>query len=293
MRLNDERFAQLVREDEIDILVDLTGHAPGNRLLAFARRPAPAQIALFGYRATTGLAAMDYRVTDSVTDPPGQTEAFYTEKLLRLPDLGWVYVPPTSAPAANALPAARAHAFTFGCLNHPGKVSDRCMETWAEILKAVPKSRLVLLAGTSVASAQALSARFTAHGISPDRLELVYRLPENQYLGAYLPLDLALDPFPCNGAATTCDALWMGVPVLTVAGRDARGRQGASIMNALGLPEFVADTPEQLVSLAATWVDQRDSLAELRGTLREIMIQSAVTAVPSYVKQLEDAYRSV
>jgi predicted O-linked N-acetylglucosamine transferase (SPINDLY family) len=292
LRLDDERFAQLVREDEIDVLVDLDGHARANRLLAFARKPAPTQITLFGYRATTGLAAMDYHVTDFVTDPPGQTDAFYTEKLLRLPDLGWVYVPPASAPPPNALPGARGRAFTFGCLNRPGKLSDPCVETWVAILKAVPKSRLVLLAGTSVASANALTERFTARGISSERLEPVYRLPENEYLEAYLPLDLALDPFPYNGGVTTCDALWMGVPVLTVAGRDARSRQGVSIMNTLGLPEFVADAPEQVVALAATWADQRDSLAEIRSTLREIMIQSPVTAVPSYVKQLEDAYRS-
>lgn len=291
-RHTDERLAQTVRADEIDVLVDLNGHTSGNRLLAFARKPAATQIALFGYPATTGLRAMDFRVTDATTDPPG-AEALYTEKLLRLPDLGWVYVPPADAPAPNALPAAGRRAFTFGCLNHPGKLSDPCVSAWAAILKAVPKSRLVLLAGLSVASANALAARFTAHGVSSDRLELVYRLPPADYFEAYQPIDLALDPFPYNGGVTTCDALWMGVPVLTVAGRDARGRQGVSILNALGLPEFVADTPEQLVTLAATWADQRDSLADLRGTIRDIVSQSAVTAVAPYVKHLEAAYRSV
>ena len=259
------------RPTTIDILVDLSGHTAGNRLLTFARKPAPTQIGLFGYPVTTGLKAMDYHVTDFVTDPPGRTDAFYVEKLLRLPDLGWVYVPSLSAPAPTAPPVARGRSFTFGCLNHPGKLSEPCVDAWAAILKAVPKSRLVLLAGVSVASADALAARFTARGVSSDRLELVYRLPLNDYFEAYQPLDLALDPFPYNGGATTCDALWMGVPVLTVAGRDARGRQGVTILNALGLPEFVADTPEQLVTLAATWADQRDSLADIRpGTLREI-----------------------
>jgi protein O-GlcNAc transferase len=128
-------------------------------------------------------------------------------------------------------------------------------------------------------------------GVSSDRLELVYRLPPGDYFEAYQPLDLALDPFPFGGAEATCDALWMGVPVLTVAGRDARGRQGMSLLNAVGLPEFVADTPEQSVTLAATWAEQRGPLAELRGTLREMMQQSPITAAADYVKHLEAAYR--
>ena len=291
--LTDDKFANLIRADEIDILVDLNGHIPGNRLLAFARKPAAIQISLFGYPATTGLRAMDFHITDAVTDPPGQAEPLFVERLLRLPDLGWVYAPPTVAPPPNELPAARGQGFTFGSLNHPAKLSDACIEAWAAILKAVPKSRLVLLAGPSVASSDKLAARFTQRGIASDRLELVSRLSANDYIEAYQPLDLALDPFPHGGAATTCDALWMGVPVLTVAGRDARGRQSVAILNALGLPEFVADTPEQLVTLAATWADQRDSLAELRGTLREMMAQSPITAVANYVKQLEAAYCSV
>jgi predicted O-linked N-acetylglucosamine transferase (SPINDLY family) len=292
-RLIDEDLARAIRADEIDVLVDLHGHTPANRLLAFARKPAPVQIALFGYPATTGLRALDFRVTDTTADPPGLTEAHYVEKLLRLPDLGWVYAPPADAPVPNALPAARGRAFTFGCLNHPGKLSDPCVAAWAAILKAVPKSRLVLLAGRSVAGADQLAARFTAHGVASDRLELVYRLPAGDYFAAYQPIDLALDPFPYNGGATTCDALWMGVPVLTVAGREARARQGVSVLNALGLPEFVADTPEQLVTLAATWADQRDSLADLRGTIREIVGASAVTSAPAFVKHLEAAYLSV
>ncbi|MBN9119479.1 MAG: tetratricopeptide repeat protein [Planctomycetes bacterium] len=291
-RLSDHQLADLIRGDEIDILADLNGHASGHRLMAFARKPAAVQLGMFSYPATTGMRAMDYRVTDPTTDPPGQTDALYVEKLLRLPDLGWVYVPPADAPAPAAPKVAR-RSFTFGCLNHPGKLSDPCVGAWAAILKAVPRSRLVLLAGQSVASAEAIAARFTSLGVSSDRLELVYRLPSGDYFEAYQPLDLALDPFPYGGAVTTCDALWMGVPVLTVAGRDARGRQGMSLLSAIGLPEFVADTPEQLVSLAATWAEQRGTLAELRGTLREMMQQSPITAAAEYVKHLEAAYRSV
>jgi predicted O-linked N-acetylglucosamine transferase (SPINDLY family) len=288
-QLSDEQLAEVVRHDEIDILADLHGHAAGNRLLAFARKPAHVQVSLFGYPATTGMRAIDYRVTDATTDPPG-TEGLYVEKLLRLPDLGWFFVPPTEAPVPNPSPAANRRSFTFGCLNHPGKLSDECIEGWAAILKAVPRSRLVLLSGHSVASAEALSARFTALGVASDRLELVYRLSTRDYLEAYQPLDLALDPFPYGGGVTTCDSLWMGVPVLTVAGRDARGRHGVSILNAIGLPEFVADGPEQLVGLAATWAEYRTTLAELRSALRELMLQSPLTDAAGYVKHLEAAY---
>lgn len=288
--LGDAQLAELIRADEIDILVDLNGHAIGNRLLTLARKPAAVQVALFGYPATTGLRAIDYRVTDPIADPPG-TDAYYVEKPLRLPDLGWVYDAPGNAP--DVRPAGARRSFTFGCLNHPGKLSEPCVEAWAAILKAVPRSRLVVTAGQSTAAAEALAARFTARGVSSDRLELVYTLPANDYLEAFQPFDLALDPFPYGGGVTTCDALWMGVPVLTMTGLDARGRQGTSILNAMGLPEFIADTPDQLVSLAATWADQRSALADLRGSLRDMMQQSPLTDAAGYVKHLEAAYRSV
>ncbi len=290
VHLPDDRAASLIRSDEIDVLVDLNGHGPGNRLLVFARGPAPVQINLFGYPATTGMRAMDFRVTDSQIDPPG-AESLYTEKLLRLPDLSWLYVPPANAPAPTPPPASR-RAFTFGCLNHPGKLSDACVDAWAEILKSVPKSRLVLLVGQSVNSSADIAARFTQRGVVPDRLELVYRLSGNDYFEAYQPFDVTLDPFPYGGAVTTCDSLWMGVPVLTAVGRDARGRQGMSLLNALGLPEFIADTPEQLVTLAATWADQRDALADLRGSLRDMVSNSPLTDAATYVKHLEAAYQS-
>lgn len=288
--LPDDKVCELIRADGIDVLVDLSGHAQGNRLLMFARKPAPVQLSLFSYPATTGMKAMDYRVTDAVADPPG-ADALYTEKLLRLPDLGGVYVPPPDAPVPGAVPAGR-RAFTFGCLNHPAKLSDACLDAWAAVLKAVPKSRLVLLTGQSVASSDEIAARFTQRGVVSDRLELVYRLSGGDYFEAYQPLDLMLDPFPYGGAVTTCDSLWMGVPVLTVAGRDARGRQSMSLLTALGLPEFVADDPEQLVTLAATWADQRAGLADLRSSLRDMMSQSPLTDAAGYVKHLEAAYKS-
>ena len=291
--LSDAQAVEAIRADEIEVLVDLSGHTAGNRLLAFARRAVAVQITLFGYPATTGLKTMDYRITDQYADPPGETEKLYSEGLIRLPDLAWVYKPPANAPVPNKLPSESRRSFTFGCLNNPAKLSDLCVETWAKVLKGVPRSRLVLQAGRSADASRRLAERFTEHGISSDRLELVYRLPANEYFEAYQPIDLCLDPFPFNGGVTTCDALWMGLPVLTVAGRDYRSRQGVAILSNLGLPEFVAESPEKLVELATIWADQRPGLSDLRGSLREMMEQSPVTNAEQFVRSLEAAYRQV
>jgi predicted O-linked N-acetylglucosamine transferase (SPINDLY family) len=291
--LSDPDVAGQIQADEIDVLVDLSGHTAGNRLLVFARKPAPVQLTLFGYPCTTGLKAMDYRVSDPVADPPGESGEQYVETVLRLPEVAWVYRPPDDAPPPNALPGLSGKSFTFGCLNNAAKLSDACAAAWARILKAVPKSRLVVLGGRSAAAAKVLTDRFTQLGIASDRLEVVYRLPSAEYFEAYQPIDLALDPFPYNGGVTTCDALWMGVPVLTVTGTDYRSRQGASILTNLGLPEFVADSADKLVELAAIWADQRTGLADLRGSLRDMLQSSPITDAPRYARHLEAAYRDV
>lgn len=289
----DAQAAEMVRSDEIDLLVDLSGHRAGNRLLIFARKPAPVQLALFGYPCTTGLRTIDYRISDPFADPPGESGEQYTETVLRLPDVAWVYKAPENAPTPNPLPAHSFRSFTFGCLNHPAKLSNACVEVWSRILKEVPKSRLVLLAGRSAEAARILANRFAQHGVPSDRLELVYRLPEDEYFEAYQSIDLALDPFPFNGGITTCDALWMGVPVLAASGTDYRSRQGTSILNNLGMPEFVADSADKLVDLAAIWSDQRAGLTDLRGGLREMMRESPITKAEAYVRNLEAAFRDV
>jgi protein O-GlcNAc transferase len=292
VELSDEVAASAIRADGIDVLVDLCGHTAGNRLLVFARKPARVQMTLFGYPCTTGLKAIDYRISDAAADPPGISDSFGTEKILRLPNVGRLYVPPQSAPVPIALPAGSRRTFTFGCLNAPNKLSDVCLDTWAGVLKEIPKSRMVLQAGRSVEAARQLTERFTRLGVSSDRLELMYRLPEGEYPEAYQPLDMVLDPFPFNGRATTCDSLWMGVPVLTIAGADSRARQGLSILTSVGLTDFVANSTEKLIELAATWADQRDGLADLRGSLREMLAASPVTDAEAYVRNLEAAYRN-
>ncbi|HXD86920.1 MAG TPA: tetratricopeptide repeat protein [Urbifossiella sp.] len=292
-RLSDATASEMIRADEIDVLIDLSGHTAGNRLSLFARQPAPMQATLFGYPATTGVKSIGYRITDAYADPPGETESLCVEKLLRLPEIAWVYRPPEGVPTPNALPASSRRSFTFGCLNNPAKLSQACLEAWAKVLRAVPRSRLVLLIGRSTATARIITDRFTELGVASDRLELVYRLPTLDYFEAHQPIDLALDPFPFNGGVTTCDALWMGVPVLTVAGSDYRSRQGVSLLNNVGLPEFVADTPEKLVELAAIWSEQREGLADLRSSLREMMEASPVTQAEAYVRNLEAALESL
>jgi predicted O-linked N-acetylglucosamine transferase (SPINDLY family) len=289
--LSDTEVADQIAADEIDILVDLSGHTAGNRLLVFARKPAPVQMTLFGYPSTTGLKAIDYRISDPVADPPGESGEQYAEAVLRLPEVAWVYRPPDAAPLPNSLPGLGGRSFTFGCLNNAAKLSDACTEAWARILKAIPKSRLVVLGGRSAEAARAVTERFSLLGVASDRLEVVYRLPPAEYFEAYQPIDLALDPFPYNGGVTTCDALWMGVPVLTVTGTDYRSRQGATILTNLGLPEFVADSSDKLVELAASWADQRAGLADLRGSLRDMLRESPIADAPRYVGNLEAAFR--
>jgi protein O-GlcNAc transferase len=288
----DTQAAEMIRQDEIDILLDLSGHTAGNRLLLFARKPAPVQATLFGYPTTTGIKAIDLRITDPFADPPGETESLCVEKLVRLPEVAWTYRAPAAAPVANALPSQSRSTFTFGCLNNAAKLSQACVAAWARILEAVPRSRIVLLIGRSSEAARLTAERFRNLGVAADRLELVYRLPPDEYFEAYQTIDLALDPFPYNGGVTTCDALWMGVPVLSVAGRDYRSRQGVSLLNNVGLPEFVADSPDRLVELAASWSDERDALADLRASLREMMQASPITQAENYVRNLESALRT-
>jgi predicted O-linked N-acetylglucosamine transferase (SPINDLY family) len=284
---SDDQIANKIKSDHIDILVDLNGHTAGNRMQLFAQRPAPLQLTMFGYPNTSGIVAIDYRVTDAVSDPPELTAGLSTEQLLRLPNLAWVYNPPVKAPAVSPLPSLTTKNFTFGCLNNAAKISDACFSAWSAVLNAVPNSRLVLLAGQSSAGAKRLADRFAKAGIPRKRVELVYRLPRDQYFTAYEALDLALDPFPYNGGVTTCDALWMGVPVLTVEGQSYASRQGLAVLEALELPDFVAKKPSDLAELALSWSARRPELARLRASLRNRMQMSAVCDQPGYVKAFE------
>ncbi len=241
--LSDEQLAGLVRQDQIDILVDLAGHSAGGRLLVFARKPAPVQITWLGYPNSTGLNTMDYRITDAFADPPGLGDALYSEQLVRLPQTNWVYHPPENGPPPRP-GSARAPdrrplvaPVTFGCFNNFAKVTDPMLVLWGRILQAVPGSRLLLKAqglGSQSARQRTLEL-FSNGGIDPGRLELRGFAPgRGAHLALYNRVDIALDPFPYHGTTTTCEALWMGVPVITLAGETHVSRVGVSLLSNMG-----------------------------------------------------------
>jgi predicted O-linked N-acetylglucosamine transferase (SPINDLY family) len=290
--LSDQELADLVRSDQIDILVDLEMHTGGSRLLMLARKPAPVQVTWLGYPGTTGLSTIDYRLTDPYLDPPGLFDAFYSEESVRLPDTFWCYDPLTDGPPVNSLPALETGVITFGCLNHFRKISEGCLALWADVLREVPRSRLVLLAPRGQAQDYALSA-LRNRGIVEARIEFIDRVPRAQYLGLYHRIDLALDPLPCNGHTTSLDAFWMGVPVLTLLGRTVMGRAGWSQLCNLGLHELAAEMPEEYLAMAAELAGDLPRLQELRSTLRQQMQQSPLMDGRRFAGHVEQAYRQM
>ena len=289
--LTDEQVADLIRNDQIDVLVDLEMHVANNQMLVFARKPAPVQVAWLGYPGTTGLATMDYRLTDPYLDPPGLLDAYYSEESIRLPDTFWCYDPLTSEPAVNALPALHNGFLTFGCLNTFCKVNDGCLSLWAKVLHAAPRSRLILRAPLGSARDHVLS-RLQHEGIDCSRVEFVETQPRLDYLKIYHRIDLGLDPLPCNGHTTSLDACWMGVPTLTlVSTKTAFGRAGWSQLCNLGLQELAAQSPEQFVAIAAKLSTDLSRLQELRATLRERLQRSPLMDGKRFAFNVEEAYR--
>lgn len=287
--LSNEQLADQIRSDAIDILVDLSLHMEGERLLAFARKPAPVQASFLGYAATTGLAAMDYRITDRHLDPPGQTETLGTETLIRLPQSFYCWVPDGTEPEVQ--PRAEHEPITFGSLNFPPKVSSETIALWSRVLDAVPNSRLTLVTyERSAAGDSHFAPLFERRGIARDRLHFVTPVPRTQYLARYHEIDVALDPFPYNGGVTTLDALWMGVPVLTLAGDRSVGRLGVSILSTLGLPELIARDEDHYIGIAAGLANDRPRLRELRSTLRHRMRTSPLTDGQAFARAVESAY---
>lgn len=291
--LSDAELAAQVRSDAIDILVDLAGHTRGNRLGAFALKPAPVQISYLGYPATTGLATMDGRVTDAWADPPGMTEAFHSERLLRLENGFLCYRPPDDAPAVAPPPSIAAGHVTFGSFNNLAKLTPATVETWAAILDAVPGARLRLKAKAlgDAAVSDAVLARFGERGIAPERLDLLAWITASSPLAAYHDVDIGLDTFPYHGTTTTMEALWMGVPVVTRAGAWHASRVGVSIMARAGLDEMVAAGPADFVKIAASLAARPELLAELRGSLRGLLVRAGITDGARLTAELEHAYR--
>jgi predicted O-linked N-acetylglucosamine transferase (SPINDLY family) len=291
-----EKVAEMVRQDGIDILVDLAGHTTDNGLLVFAHKPAPVQVTWIGYPNTTGLEAMDYRLTDNLTDPPGETERWHTERLIRLPESFSCYCAPVESPAVGPLPALANGYVTFGSFNNFRKLSDPTIALWARLLREMPTARLLIKSqGLGVPKTAArLRGQFARAGMDVERLELFGAgLPKDQHMGLYNRVDLGLDPFPYNGTTTTCDALWMGVPVVTLAGKTHVARVGLSLVTHLGHPEWAATTPDDYVAKCRELAGDPPRLAALRLGLREQMRQSPLCNAPRFITHLEAAYREM
>lgn len=288
--LDDEALARLIQQDRIDILVDLAGHSGGNRLGVFARKPAPLQYTGLGYLGSTGLTRMDYRLCDNRTDPPG-AEAWQTETPARLPDSQWCYEQRTATvPQPSPLPRlARGH-WTFGSVNNYRKLNPQVFAAWAALLHAVPDSRLQLYSFENAESGERALEALAAHGIERARLGWQLRGGPQQYFESFAGIDVALDSFPYNGATTTCDALLMGVPVLAVAGSRAIARGGLSLLETIGLSDWIADSPQQLAEVARRQLADMAAMARLRDELPRRMRASPLMDAPRFTRHLESQY---
>lgn len=288
--LDDEAVADLVRADRIDILVDLTMHMANGRPRMFSRKPAPVQVAWLAYPGTTGLAAMDYRLTDPHLDPPGQHDDWYSETSIRLPDTFWCYDPLTQEPRPGPLPAQASGHITFGSLNNFCKVTPAVLAVWAQVLNAVAGSRLLLLAQPGDQRRRVLEG-LAAGGIQEDRVEFAPFQPRPEYLALYQRIDLGLDTFPYNGHTTSLDAFWMGVPVVTLLGGTVVGRAGWSQLCNLDLRELAAGSTGEFIRIAAELAADWPRLAQLRAGLRARMEASALMDGARFTRNLEAAYR--
>jgi protein O-GlcNAc transferase len=292
----DDALAERIRADGIDILVDLTGHTQGNRLAAFARRPAPIQATWLGYPNTTGLSSIDYRLVDGVTDPVGEAAAHASESLVRLDGGFLCYGGAPNAPEPSPPPSATSASVTFGSFNNPAKLSPRLLDTWASLLARMPQSRLLLKGKPfrDAATRDLLLSRLAQRGVSADRVELIAWLPNAAaHLDLYRRIDVALDPFPYNGTTTTCEALWMGVPVVTLRGDRHRARVGASLLSQLGLTDWIADSSESYQDVAIRLAGDTRALTELRSSLRPRMQASSLCDSAAFARKMEAAYREM
>jgi protein O-GlcNAc transferase len=287
--MSDARLAERIRSDGIDILVDLSGHTGGNRLLSFARRPAPVQVSWLGYPGTTGLAAMDYYLADEVLVPDDGARALFSEQIALLPAIA-PYLPPSQAPDVYPLPAIRKGHITFGSFNRMSKLSVHAVAVWSLLLREVPSATMVL-AGLPISAQDLVTAWFSQHGVDASRLQFFPRCGMAEYLAIHHEVDICLDTFPYNGGTTTSHALWMGVPTLTMAGQSPQARVGAAILNLLELKAFVAHTPEDFVERGIRAAADLEALAQLRAGLR-IRLANCPAAQPAMISDaLERAFR--
>lgn len=295
--LDDDKAAELVRSDGVDILVDLSGHTLGNRLLMFARKPAPVQVSWLGYMCTTGMAAMDWRITDHHLDPPGASDGWYTERLMRI-ICAAAFEPHPDSPPVNALPSASTGFIRFGSLNNYAKIGDEVIALWARILAALPSSRLLLVTvgGDDREARAAVHERFErlspVAGVST-RLDVIGRRPLGEFLRLFHDIDIALDPFPYGGGTTTLHTLWMGVPVVTLEGESELSRSTSGILRACGLPELVAHDEASYLGICEGLALDARRLALLRMEIRERLSKSFIGNAGFVTRGLEEGYEQI
>ena len=288
-RLSDAQLAQKIRDDRIDVLVDLTMHMVHGRLRTFAEKPAPVQITWLAYPGTTGLAGMDYRLTDPFLDPPGAPLP-YSEQSLWLPHSFWCYGPDENKSVVSELPQRRAGYVTFGCLNNFMKVNRPTLELWAKVLVANAGSRLLMLAPPGWARDFVCEA-LQANGVERERVEFVDSQSRERYLATYGRIDIALDTLPYPGHTTSLDAYWMGVPVVTLVGDSLVGRAGLSLASNLKLLDWVARDSAEFVQIATRFAAEPEQLEKLRGELRQRLQSSPLMDAAGFARDLEAAYR--
>lgn len=293
-----EQIAAQVMEDKIDVLVDLAGHTSFRQMLLMSMRLAPVQVTYLGYPNTTGLDSVDYRLTDEIVDPEGEADSFVSEKLLRLPRGFLCYRPPETAelPEPSDPPSLSRKFITFGSFNNFNKVSPLTMDMWAKILRQVPEARLYLKArqlGDATARARVTDG-FQRRGIDPDRVSTFsWAATQREHLRHYNEIDIALDTFPYNGTTTSCEALWMGVPVMTLVGDTHASRVGSSLLRQCGLKELVAETGEEYVQKSIALAADGRRLQQFRSNLRSILASSSLTDGKGFCRRLESAYESM
>jgi predicted O-linked N-acetylglucosamine transferase (SPINDLY family) len=289
-KLSDAQLAQRIREDRIDILVDLAGHTAGNRLLMFALKPAPIQATWLGYLNTTSLKTMDYRFSDVFLDPPG-FPVRDTEEIFRLPSGFCCMGAPTDSPDVAPVPALARGYMTFGSLNNSFKLNHKLYDLWARVLRELPTSRLLMYRDSLTATVrEQLRHDFAERGIDGQRLDLRQWSGDPRFLEVYHEIDVCLDTFPFTGGVTTCEALWMGVPVVSLAGQRPMGRHSTSLLSRVGLSDWAVDTPDAYVKRAVQAAQDLEGLAQIRAVLRERM-QATVCNAAQLTRELEEAYR--
>jgi predicted O-linked N-acetylglucosamine transferase (SPINDLY family) len=294
---DDQSLENLIRGDEIDILVDLSGYTANSRVQLFARKPAPVQITWLGYPNTTGLRRIDYRLTDAIADPEDSgADNQYSEQLYRLPKNFSVYQPPDPCPNVADLPCTRSGVVTFGSFNNFSKTNPLVIELWSSVLNQIPKSRLLLKnhALVDISMRKRVHDAFFKHGITADRVMLRGRDQDvSSHLSQYAQVDIGLDPFPYNGTTTTCEALWMGVPVITLAGSSHRARVGTSLLTTIGRKEWIAENKSDYIAIAKNLVNDLEALKKTRLRLRNDIAESPLTDAKGFTFTLENAYRDI